>query len=108
MKLQGTDIYLDTLEREDCKKIWCAFEYDFENPCEELLLGNSIEKADEWFEDIQKKQGNTNVRLGIFLNDKTVIGDVALQDIDYKNRCCSIGMGIQRIEHRSKGYGQQG
>lgn len=107
MKLQGTDIYLATLERKDCKALWNEFEYDFEHPSEELNLGHSEEKAEEWFYEIQKLQGNSDVRLGIFLNDGTVIGDVALQDIDRKNRKCSVGMGIARISNRAKGYGQQ-
>lgn len=107
MRLQGKDIYLATLERKDCKTLWNDFEYDFANPSEEFNIGHSEEKADEWFEDIQKQQGNSNVRLGIFKNDGTVIGDVALQDIDVKNRKCSIGMGISKISNRSKGYGQQ-
>jgi RimJ/RimL family protein N-acetyltransferase len=54
-----------------------------------------------------KLQGNTAVRLGGFLNNGTVIGGVALQEIDRNNRKCSIGMGIAKIENRSKGYGQQ-
>lgn len=107
MKLQGKDIYLDTLERKDCKKIWVDFEYDFNNPCDEFNIGHSEEKAEEWFNEIQKTQGNTNVRLGIFLNDGTVIGDVALQDIDRSNRSCTVGIGIAKIGYRSKGYGQQ-
>ena len=107
MKLQERDIYLDTLSREDCKTVWNDFEYDFDHPTEELNLGHSDEKANEWFDEIQKLQGNSNVRLGIFKNDGTVIGDVALQNIDRINRKCSIGMGIAKIENRSKGYGYQ-
>lgn len=107
MKLSGESIYLAVLERKDCHTIWNDFEYDFDNPCEEFNIGHSEEKADAWFDEIQKLQGNTNVRLGIFLNDGTVIGDVALQDIDRVNRKCSVGMGISKICYRSKGYGQQ-
>lgn len=107
MRLGAEDIYLATLERADCRKLWADFEYDFSNPTEEFNPGHSVEKADGWFDEIQKLQGNTHVRLGVFLNDGTVIGDVALQDIDRANRKCSIGMGIAKIEHRSRGYGQQ-
>lgn len=107
MKLQGKKIYLTVLEREDCRKLWKDNEYDFEHPTEEFNIGHSVEKADEWFEEIQKCQGNRNVRLGIFLNDGTVIGDVALQDIDRKNRKCSLGMGIAKIENRANGYGRE-
>ena len=107
VKLQGERIYLGTFEKEHCKKLWDEFEYDFVNRTEQLNLGQSIEKADEWFEQIKKEQGNSHIRLGIFLNNGTIIGDIALQDIDNKNRSCSIGMGMSKMEHRNKGYGKE-
>lgn len=107
LKLQGKDIYLAAMERQDCKKIWKDFEYDFENPNETLNIGHSEEKSDKWFDEIQKEMGTESVRLGVFLNDGTILGDVALQEIDRENRSCSVGMGIAKIENRSKGYGKQ-
>ena len=107
LKLQGRDIYLAALEREDCRKLWSDFEYDFDCPAEAFNIGASIEKADAWFDEIQKLQFNTHVRLGVFLNNGTVIGDVALQDIDRANRGCTIGMGFAKLEHRGRGYGRQ-
>lgn len=107
IKLQGEKVYLATLERKDCKKLYEDFEYDFKSPSEPLHIGYSVEKSDEWFDEIQKLQGKENIRLGIFINDGTVIGDVALQSLDSKNRTCSIGMGIAKIENRNKGYGKQ-
>ena len=103
-KLQGEKIYLATLEREDCRKIWQDDEYDFGQMTEPFILGRSSAKADEWFEEIQKLQGNVHIRLGIFLPDGTVIGDIALQDIDWQNRCCSLGYGLTKLEYRCKGY----
>lgn len=105
MKLVGKDIYLSVLEKEDCRSLWKDFEYDFTVLTEPLNIGHSIEKADQWFDEIQKDQGEKHIRLGIFLLDGTIVGDVALQDIDWKNRTCSIGLGIAKIENRSKGYG---
>ena len=107
IKLQGEQLYLTTLERKDCKKLYEDFEYDFSSHTEPLHMGYSVEKSDEWFDEIQKLQGKENIRLGIFLNDSTVIGDVALQSLDHKNRSCSIGMGIAKIENRNKGFGKQ-
>jgi RimJ/RimL family protein N-acetyltransferase len=110
VKLQGKRIFLKVLERADCRKLYEDYEYDFNNEVEPLIpseIGMSVEKSDEWDEEIQKLMGTTNVRLGIFLNDGTVIGDVALQSIDYKNKVCNIGMGIQKVENRNKGYGQE-
>ena len=107
MKLSGKNIYLDTLSREDCRKLYEDNEFDESCPAEKLVLGVAAERADEWYEEIQKFQGVQNVRLGIFLPEGTVIGDAALQDIDYKGRCCSVGIGIAKIENRSKGYGRE-
>jgi RimJ/RimL family protein N-acetyltransferase len=107
VKLQGKRIYLGTIEKEHCETLWEEFEYDFVNKTEELNIGHSIEKAEEWFEQIKKEQGNTHVRLGIFLNNGIIIGDIALQDINYKNRSCSIGMGMSKLEYRNKGYGKE-
>ncbi|MDR0273384.1 MAG: GNAT family N-acetyltransferase [Clostridiales bacterium] len=106
LKLQGEKIYLAVMEKADCRKVWEDFEFDFENQTEPLNIGHSVEKADEWFDEIQKLQGNQNLRLGIFLNNE-IIGDVALQNIDIKNRSCSIGIGIAKIENRNKGYGRE-
>jgi RimJ/RimL family protein N-acetyltransferase len=106
IRLQGKQLYLATLERKDCKKLYEDYEYDFINPSEPLYI-DSVEKSDEWFDEIQKLQSKENVRVGIFLNDGTVIGDVALQNLDHKNRSCSIGMGIAKIENRNKGFGKQ-
>ena len=108
IKLQGNTIYLAALERQDCRKIYEDNEYDFNNPVESTLFGCSVENSDEWFDEIQKLlRENVNIRLGIFLNDGTVIGDVALQGIDDKNRSCSIGIGIAKIENHCKGYGTE-
>ncbi|MCL2065527.1 MAG: GNAT family N-acetyltransferase [Candidatus Cloacimonetes bacterium] len=107
VKLQGERIYLGTLEKEHCKKLWDEFEYDFNNISEQLNIGHSIEKSDEWFEQIKKEQGNSHIRLGIFLNNDTIIGDIALQDIDNKNRSCTIGLGFTKLEYRNKGYGKE-
>ena len=107
MRLEGKDIYLDTLEREDCETLWNETEVDFEHPTEELKLGLSREGAGAWFEEIQRLQGEKNLRLGIFLKDGRVIGDVALQNIDRQNRTASLGMGMARRSDRGKGCGQQ-
>lgn len=107
IKLTGERIYLTTLELDDCKKLWDNYEYDFEALTEPANIGHSNIKAEKWFEEIQKDQGTKHVRLGIFLLDGTVIGDVALQDINWKNRVCSTGLGIINKNYRSKGYGTE-
>ena len=107
LKLQGERIYLAALEREHCRKLYEDEEYDFANVAEPLYIGASLESSDEWYSDIQKRNGDENIRLGIFLVDGTVIGDVALQGLDWRNRSCSLGMGIAKLENHSKGYGKE-
>jgi len=107
IKLVGSKIYLSVLEKEHCKKLWEDFEYDFELKTEPLNIGHSISKSESWFDEIQKNQGEKHIRLGIFINDDRVIGDVALQDIDWKNRSCTIGLGIAKKEFRCKGFGTE-
>lgn len=108
IKLQGNNIYLAALERQDCAKLYNDTEYDFKNSMESILFGYSIETSDDWYNEIQKLlRENINIRLGIFLNSGEVIGDVALQGIDHKNRSCSVGINIAKIENRNKGYGTE-
>lgn len=107
LKLQGKDLYLATLEREDCRSLYREREFDSTSLVEDVQLGHSIEGADAWFEEMQRLQMNTHLRLGIFLNDGRVIGNVALQNLDAHNRSCSLGMEIARLDDRAKGYGKQ-
>ena len=107
-KLQGRRIYLAALEREHCRKLFEDWEYDFECVAEPMFIGQSLESADVWYEEIQKQvaSGNT-IRLGIFLNDGTPIGAIGLQDINWRNRNCSLGMDIVKLSNRSQGYGKE-
>jgi len=103
-QLQGEKIYLATMEREHCKKVWEDYEHDFAQSTEAFIVGRSSTGADAWFDEIQKVQGDKHIRLGIFLTDGTIIGDIALQDLDWKNRSCTIGYGLTKLEYRCKGY----
>ena len=107
LKLMGKNIYLGALEKEDCRKLYEDFEYDYETMAEPLNIGFSVSNSDLWFDEIQKCQGKEHVRIGVFLLDGTIIGDIALQDIDWRNRVCSIGLGFSKLEYRCKGYGSE-
>ena len=108
LKLQGKRIYLAALEREHCRKLYEDDEYDFDHITEPLHIGASIESADEWYTDIQKRyKDGENIRLGVFLNDGTVIGDIALQELCWRNRNCSLGLGFAKLANRCQGYGKE-
>lgn len=104
LKLQGKLVYLAALTRQDCKTLWEDAEYDFTNLTEPLNVGWPGEKSDEWFDEIKKLHDNMHIRLGIYLPDGKIIGDIGLQDINWKNRSCTIGFGLAKLEYRNKGY----
>jgi len=105
IELEGDITVLKTLEREHCKKLWREHEIDDDLPTQPFEPGKSIEKADEWFEDIQKKQGEEQYYLGIFTKEDELVGDIQVTNIDWKNRTAELGVGISKIEDRGKGYG---
>lgn len=107
LKLKGTNIYLSVLEREHCQSLWDDFEYDFMKRTEMLNIGHSKVKADGWFDAIQRDQGEKHIRLGIFTLDGEGVGDIALQDLEWQNRACTIGIGISKLSNRMKGYSHE-
>lgn len=66
VKLESENIYLATLERKDCEKLWNDFEYDFDKLTEPLNIGHSIEKAGDWFDEIKKEQGERIYKIRYF------------------------------------------
>jgi len=106
LKLQGKRIYLAALERGHCRRLFEDWEYDYERVVEPLHIGKSVESSNDWYEDIQKRLHEI-IRLGIFLSDGTIVGYGALQDIDWRNRNCSLGMDIAKLENRNQGYGKE-
>jgi hypothetical protein len=86
LRLCSKNIYLAALEKEHCRKLWEEYEYDFQSATEPLNIGHSNTKADSWFEEIQRDQGIKHIRLGVFLLDGTVIGDVALPELEEHRR----------------------
>lgn len=104
MVLKGEKTILDTLEREDCKKIWKDYEPVEPMPTEPLNPGLSFENADGWFDGIQNSQGKSQYYLGIFTFDRQIVGDIQLSDINWRNRTAELGFGIAKKSNRKKGY----
>jgi len=105
IELRGEKVRLRTLERVDCHKLWEAYEPIVPLPTEPLNPGLSIEKADDWFEEIQNKQGKEQLYLGVFTTDGELIGDIQLSGIDWRHRSANLGLSIARSADRRKGYG---
>jgi len=66
VELKGEKVVLRTLEREHCRQLWERYEPVEPVPTEALNAGLSVEGADKWFEEMQAKQGQEHVYLGVF------------------------------------------
>ncbi len=100
--LRGQLVILRTLEREDCRRYWHLVETE-ERPTETFTPGLSVEQADRWFEEIQRKQGHEQIYLGIFLPDGKLIGDIQLAKIQWRDRNARLGFGVLPA-WRNRGY----
>jgi RimJ/RimL family protein N-acetyltransferase len=105
IELRGEHVVLRTMERAHCRELWEAYEPTEPLPTEPLNPGLSIEGADQWFEEIQAKQGKEQVYLGVFAPEGRLVGDIQLAHIDWRHRTASIGLGIARQADRGRGLG---
>ncbi len=104
IELRGQKTVLRTLEREHCKELWEAYEPAEPLPTEPLNPGLSVEGADQWFEEMQAKQGKEQVYLGVFAHDGRLLGDVQLSNIDWRHRTAGIGLSIARQADYAIGF----
>jgi RimJ/RimL family protein N-acetyltransferase len=102
--LRGERVSLRTLEREDCRALWAAYEPADPLPTEPLRPGLSIEGADRWFDDMQRQQGREQVYLGIWSDDGRLVGDIQISAIDWQARTATLGVGIALRGDRGHGY----
>ena len=107
-KIQGANIYLGSINREQLKQYFESFEQDFEYKTEYLGgFGWPVEGSDKIFDDISKDYGEKIIELGIYTHDDRLVGDIALHTIQWRNRSAEIGVGIASKDNRGKGYGTE-
>lgn len=104
IELRGKNVVLRTMERAHCRTLWEHYEPVEPIPTEPVRPGHSVEDSEKWFEEIQEKQGESQIYLGIFDSNADVVGDIQLSGIDWRNRTASLGAGIARRKDRGKGY----
>ena len=110
IELRGKHVALRALERKHCHTLWEMTEIAEDVPTEHVQLGLEQENADKWFEEIQGKQGQTGVDLGVFTLEGKIIGHVQLHSIDWQDRSAELGLGIQvklRVTLLSTAYHSQ-
>lgn len=105
IELKGEKAILRTLEREHCRQLWERYEPSEPVPTEPPNVGLSVEGADKWFEEMQAKQGQEHIYLGVFTPDGELLGDVQLANINWRDRTATLGGSISRLADRRAGYG---
>ena len=105
LEFRAGPVFLRVLEREHCRALWAADETDTTQPTEHTRPGLAPENADKWFEEIQGKQGQSGVDLGVFDLEGNIKGHVQLHGIDWQDRSVEIGIGFAKKSDRGRGYG---
>lgn len=104
MNIQGKQVTLRAIEREDLPRLQC-----FSNDPEiQLVLGgwhfpSSGLQMEKWWEQVQSDQ--LNQRFAIDTPDHGLIGTANLVNINWKDRNAFHGLLIGEKEIRGKGYG---
>jgi RimJ/RimL family protein N-acetyltransferase len=66
----------------------------------------SVKAIEKWFEEGSEKDALRNVYFGIrSLADESLIGEIGLDDIDWIDRYCYVGISIGERQNWGKGYG---
>lgn len=58
-------------------------------------------------EFLKYNKEKTSIFFDVYLNNGKFIGKIVLQDIDWSNKCGSIGMVIESSNNRGSGYGTE-
>lgn len=106
--LRGERIYLRPAERDDVPTFlnWLADGDVSEGLATRAPWSRAAEDA--WFDELQKKQGQTIWHFVICLREsKRPIGFCALHDIDHVNGAAELGIGIGIPTEWDKGYGTE-
>lgn len=102
----NSPIKLRELSLEDCTRIWTWWEDEARAQGQTTAPQDpAVPNPAAWHAQINEDQGLRHMRYGIWAGSE-LIGDIALQDLDWHNGTATIGMGI-RSGLRNQGLGQK-
>jgi RimJ/RimL family protein N-acetyltransferase len=105
MVIQGKRIRLLAIERSDIPTFVRWFNDPEVRRFLEMYLPMSQAQEERWFEaQLEDRDGHV---LGIETLDGTLIGNVGLQGIDWKDRRAVLGIVIGEKEYWNRGYGTE-
>lgn len=104
INIKGNRICLRTFTREEYHQFWQSYIPDpimDPNP----YIYNK-EKVDIGYDSITKKE-SWYPRVGIFLSDETLIGELSFKRIDHGKSQCELGIALVNDKYKGLGYGTE-
>ncbi len=100
--IKGKKVVLRALEKEDLKRCWKWIN----DPRVTGGMGTSVPKSmheeEKWYEGIQKSEKR---KIFAIQTGKKHIGNISLENIDYRNRKATLGIMIGEPDYWNKGCG---
>lgn len=102
ISIQGDNICLRSFKRNKYHQLWKSYVADSVMDPNPYLYNE--EKVNIRFDSITKNE-SVYPRIGIFLLDETVIGEVSIKRIDYDKGKCELGIFLANDNYKGLGYG---
>lgn len=106
-KVEGNRIYLSPMCVEDAEKYvkWFSNRKTSDGLHQTSKLYN-VESEREWIENSLKSNKEYNFAIVNSINDE-LLGNCGISNINYIDRCATVGIFIGDEENRNKGYGSE-
>lgn len=104
IRIQGDKIYLKTCTRDEYHEHYKSYVTD------PIMDPNTYiydkEKVDKKYDSIIEKE-SWYPRVGIFLRDGRIVGELSFKRIDYEKSRCELGIALANNDYKGLGYGTE-
>ncbi|WP_346930118.1 GNAT family N-acetyltransferase, partial [Clostridium sp.] len=102
--IEGDKIYLKTCTREEYHEHYKSYVADPIMDSDTYIYDK--EKVDKNYDSIIEKE-SWYPRVGIFLRDGRIIGELSFKRIDYEKSRCELGLALANNNYKGLGYGTE-
>jgi RimJ/RimL family protein N-acetyltransferase len=104
INIKGNRIFLRTFTREEYHQFWQSYIPDpIMDPDPYIYVK---EKVDIKYDIITEKE-SWYPRVGIFLSDETLIGELSFKRINHEKSQCELGIALVNDKYKGLGYGTE-
>lgn len=104
ISIKGNRIFLRTFTREEYHQLWQSYIPDPIMDPDPYVYNK--EKVDIEYAIVTEKE-SWYPRVGIFLLDKTVIGELSFKRINHEKSQCELGIALVNDKYKGLGYGTE-